>query len=82
MQEPKYIVADTNTMEWQALPGIGPPSRDAKGGVFLTIAPEPMLARWQEYLKEHEGHETRVYRVYGRDFWSLPAATQPDADGS
>jgi hypothetical protein len=66
----------------RVLPGLGTRGRDAVEGVFLTIAPEPMLARWEKWLRDHEGAEERVFRVYGRDFWMVdldkpgPAAEQ------
>lgn len=59
-------------MTGRVLPGVGPASRDVPGGLFFTIAPEPMLARWDEYVREHEGGAERVVRVYGRDFWIVP----------
>jgi len=51
------------------LPGLGPKSSSVTGGVFLTIAPEPMLAEYEEWIKTHEGEDERVYRVHPRDFW-------------
>ncbi len=59
-------------MAGRVLPGVPPASRDVRGGLFFTIAPEPMLARWDEYVREHEGAAERVVRVYGRDFWIVP----------
>lgn len=56
----------------RVLPGIDPRSRDVAGGVFLTIAPAPMLERWEEYVREREGASERVVRIYGRDFWPTP----------
>ncbi len=53
----------------RVLPGIDPKARDSKGGVFVTIAPEAMLARFETYVREQEGSDDRVVRVYGRDFW-------------
>jgi len=56
----------------RALPGIGPKSSDVPGGVFLVIAPEPLIADWETWVEEHEGADERVYRIYPRDFWVLP----------
>ena len=53
----------------RVLPGVGGDTRDVAEGVFLTIGPEPMLARWEQYLRAHE--DERVHRVYGRDFWMV-----------
>lgn len=58
----------------KVLPGIGPRSRDAAGAVMVAIAPEPLLARWEGWVQEHEGGGERVYRVYPRDFWLLPGS--------
>lgn len=55
----------------RVLPGLGPRSRDVEGGVFLTIAPEHLLADWEEWVRSHEGADERVYRIYGRDFWPV-----------
>jgi hypothetical protein len=59
-------------MTGRVLPGIGPKSADVEDGVFFVIAPEPMLAKWEKYVKEHEGADQRVVRIYGRDFWIVP----------
>jgi hypothetical protein len=55
----------------RVLPGIAARSPDVAEGVFLTIGPEPMLARWEKHLLAREGE--RVHRVYGRDFWMFLA---------
>jgi hypothetical protein len=56
----------------RVLPGVTPPSRGVPGGFYFTIAPEPMLARWEKYVRDHDGPTERVARVYGRDFWLVP----------
>lgn len=56
------------TSTGRVLPGVGPVSRESSG-TFVVIAPEPMLARWESWVQDHEGAEERVYRVYGRDLW-------------
>jgi Zn-dependent M16 (insulinase) family peptidase len=53
----------------RVLPGVGPRSRDVEDGVFLVIAPEPMLARWEKRVRDAEGADEHVFRVHGRDFW-------------
>jgi hypothetical protein len=50
-----------------------------KGGVILTSAPsvhygeydnrEKQLDAWEAYLKNAEGAETKLVRIYPRDFW-------------
>ena len=56
-------------MTGRVIPGTGPRARDVEGAVFLTIAPEPLLARWEKYVQDREGADERVCRIYGRDFW-------------
>ena len=43
-----------------------------------SIAPEAMLERWEAWVREKEGDDERVHRVYPRDFWLWP----PSGDGS
>jgi len=59
-------------MTGRVLPGVGPNSRDVADGNFFVIAPAPMLDKWEKYVKEHEGKDERVFRIYGRDFWMVP----------
>jgi hypothetical protein len=59
-------------MTGRVLPGVGPKSAGVEGGVFFVIAPEPMLAKWEKYVKDAEGADQRVVRIYGRDFWIVP----------
>lgn len=56
-------------MTGRVIPGTGPRAREVEGAVFLTIAPEPLLARWEKYVQDREGADERVCRIYGRDFW-------------
>jgi Zn-dependent M16 (insulinase) family peptidase len=60
-------------MTGRVLPGVGPKRADVADALWFTIAPEPMLARWEGYLSDHDAPGARVARVYGRDFWILPA---------
>jgi Zn-dependent M16 (insulinase) family peptidase len=60
-------------MTGRVLPGVGPKRADVEGALWFTIAPEPMLARWESYLSEHDAKDARVARIYGRDFWMVPA---------
>jgi hypothetical protein len=59
-------------MTGRVLTGVGPKNRDVADGAFFVIAPEPMLAKWEKYVKDAEGADERVVRVYGRDFWIVP----------
>ncbi|HVF87931.1 MAG TPA: hypothetical protein VM866_10085 [Pyrinomonadaceae bacterium] len=51
------------------LPGYGVKARDVTGGVFYVIGPEKQLAAYEEYLKTVEGQDTRLQRIYPRDYW-------------
>jgi Zn-dependent M16 (insulinase) family peptidase len=52
-----------------ALPGLGGSVRNVKGGSFFVIGNEKQLEAWEQYLKTVEGPDTRVWRLYPRDFW-------------
>lgn len=53
----------------QVLPGYGPPSAEVEDAVYFVIGPEVQLAAYEEYLQSVEGPDSRVYRLYPRDFW-------------
>jgi len=53
----------------RVLPGYGARARDVQGGVYFVIGPEKQLAAYEQYLKGVEGRNTRLYRIYPRDFW-------------
>ncbi|HEU4520695.1 MAG TPA: hypothetical protein VFT12_01760 [Thermoanaerobaculia bacterium] len=51
------------------IPGYNVKASEVANGVFFVIGPDKQLDAWEEYLKETEGSESRLYRLYGRDFW-------------
>jgi hypothetical protein len=53
----------------RTLPGMGPNVKDVPGAAYLVIGPEKQLSAYEEYLKKVEGPETRLWRLYPRDFW-------------
>lgn len=53
----------------QVLPGYGVKAAEVKGGVFYVIGPEKQLKAYEDYLKSVEGPDTRLYRIYPRDYW-------------
>ena len=58
----------------KVLPGleaIASPGIDPKG-VYFVIGPEKQLGAYEEYLHAALGKETRLHRIYPRDFW-IPA---------
>jgi Zn-dependent M16 (insulinase) family peptidase len=48
------------------LPGYGALAPD---GVYLVIGPEKQLAAYEEYLHAAIGKDTKLRRIYPRDFW-------------
>jgi len=51
------------------LPGYNVKGKDVPGAVYFTIGPEKQLDAWEAYLRGAEGAETKLVRLYGRDFW-------------
>jgi Zn-dependent M16 (insulinase) family peptidase len=51
------------------LPGYGVKAKDVAGGIFFVIGPEKQFALYEDYLKTVEGADTRVHRLYPRDYW-------------
>ena len=51
------------------LPGYNVKGKDVPGAVYFTIGPDKQLDAWEGYLKNAEGAETKLYRLYPRDFW-------------
>ena len=51
------------------VPGYGAKSANVADGLFFTIGPDKQLDAWEAYLKATEGGGTKLYRLYGRDFW-------------
>jgi hypothetical protein len=53
----------------ELLPGYGPPSASVAGAVYFVIGPQRQLEAYEEYLREVEGPEARLHRLWPRDFW-------------
>jgi hypothetical protein len=53
----------------RVLPGYGVKAKEVEGGIFFVIGPEKQFGLYEDYLKSVEGADTRVYRLYPRDFW-------------
>jgi hypothetical protein len=51
------------------LPGYNVKGRDVAGAEYFTIGPDKQLDAWEAYLKNAEGADTKLYRLYPRDFW-------------
>jgi hypothetical protein len=54
----------------QVLPGFGTKNA-VDGGNFLVIGPEAQMVKYEAYLKQVEGVDTTLVRVYPRDFWMV-----------
>ncbi len=51
------------------LPGYGIKAKLVEGGNFFVIGNEKQMAAYEVYLKSVEGGDTKLYRIYPRDFW-------------
>ena len=58
-----------NGLYAKVLPGMGVKAKSVSGGEYFAIGPEKQLAGYEEYLKQAEGADARVHRLYPRDFW-------------
>lgn len=53
----------------RVLPGLGGSVKNVPEGSFFVIGNDKQLAAWEQYLRTVEGPETKVWRLYPRDFW-------------
>ncbi len=53
----------------RVFPGYGKQGKDIVGGNFFVIGPEKQMVAYEAYLKSVEGPDTKLYRLYPRDFW-------------
>lgn len=53
----------------RVFPGYGIKGKDVAGSNFFVIGPEKQMAAYEAYLKSVEGADTKLYRLYPRDFW-------------
>ncbi len=51
------------------LPGMELEAGEVEDPVYFVIGPEAQFTAWENYLKSVEGPETKLYRLYPRDFW-------------
>ncbi|HET8797760.1 MAG TPA: hypothetical protein VFO89_08735 [Thermoanaerobaculia bacterium] len=51
------------------LPGYNVQASEVADAYFFAIGPDKQLDAWEAYLKTAEGAETKLYRLYPRDFW-------------
>ena len=51
------------------LPGYGAKMKDVPGGTYFVIGAEKQMASYESYLQSKEGPDTKLARIYPRDFW-------------
>ena len=58
-----------NKVYEQILPGYGIKGKDVAGANYFVIGAEKQMSAYETYLKSTNGAETKLYRIYPRDFW-------------
>jgi len=53
----------------RVLPGYNVKGKDVPGAIYFTIGPDKQQDAWEAYLRNAEGADTKLYRLYPRDFW-------------
>ena len=51
------------------LPGYDPQIKGLPGAVYFVVGPEKQFTAYEGYLKSSLGADTRLHRLYPRDFW-------------
>jgi hypothetical protein len=51
------------------LPGYGIKGKDVAGANYFVIGAEKQMVSYENHLKSTNGAETKLYRIYPRDFW-------------
>jgi Zn-dependent M16 (insulinase) family peptidase len=52
-------------------PGYGAKGKDIAGANFFVIGSEKQMTAYEAYLRSAEGADTKLYRLYPRDFWMV-----------
>ena len=53
----------------RVLPGYGIKGKDVAGANYFVIGAEKQMSAYEAYLKSAEGADTKLYRIYPRDYW-------------
>jgi len=53
----------------RVLPGYNVKGADVPGAIYFVIGPDKQLDAWDQYVRGAEGGDTKLYKLYGRDFW-------------
>ncbi|MCU1229008.1 MAG: Zn-dependent peptidase (Insulinase) family [Acidobacteria bacterium] len=64
----------------RTLPGFNVKGKDVPDAIYFTIGPDRQLDAWEAYLRSVEGADTRLYRLYPRDYWLVVGSeTRPSS---
>jgi Zn-dependent M16 (insulinase) family peptidase len=55
----------------RVLPGFNVKGKDVAGANYFVIGAERQMTAYEAYLKSAEGADTKLYRLYPRDFWLI-----------
>lgn len=53
----------------RVLPGYGIKGKDVASANYFVIGAEKQMSAYEAYLKSAEGADTKLYRIYPRDYW-------------
>lgn len=53
----------------KVLPGMGVKCSEVPDGIYFVIGDENQMQSYDTYLKTVEGPDTKLYRIYARDYW-------------
>lgn len=53
----------------EVLPGLDEKASAVRGATYFVIGPEKQMDLYEGYLKQTEGPDAKLYRLYPRDFW-------------
>jgi Zn-dependent M16 (insulinase) family peptidase len=65
-----------NDVYASVLPGYGTKAKTIAGGIYYVIGPDKQLKAYEDYLKSVEGTDTRLFRLYPRDYWMTLKETE------
>lgn len=63
------LFARKDAVYGRALPGYNVKGKDVADAYYFAIGPDKQLDAWEAYLKNADGPETKLMRLYPRDFW-------------
>ncbi|HYH09621.1 MAG TPA: hypothetical protein VEK11_21410 [Thermoanaerobaculia bacterium] len=63
------LFARKDAVYGRMLPGYNVKGKDVADAIYFTIGPDKQQDAWEAYLKNAEGAETKLWRLYPRDFW-------------